>query len=209
MYSEKSMTRANTAIPGLGAPITAVDVTYDGKWVLATTHKYLMVIKTVFKVILYISHPVVARPLISSSRYISIPKPGSTFCTGFGIIHPDEVIADAGKSDNRTRMRRRPTASRAGWVRGRLRRGCCGSNLRTTCSSGGPLWPRASSPGSPRPVSRSAGSWLPAVTTPSSGTSGALPCVSPFLPAISVWPSNLNLYMAGGENRSLKKLPQL
>ena len=49
MYSEKSMTRANTAIPGLGAPITAVDVTYDGKWVLATTHKYLMVIKTVFK----------------------------------------------------------------------------------------------------------------------------------------------------------------
>ena len=52
LYSEKSLTRANTAIPGLGAPITSVDVTYDGKWVLATTNKYLMVVKTVFKVIL-------------------------------------------------------------------------------------------------------------------------------------------------------------
>lgn len=50
MYSEKSLTRANTAIPGLGAPITAVDVTYDGKWVLATTRNYLMVVKTTFKV---------------------------------------------------------------------------------------------------------------------------------------------------------------
>jgi hypothetical protein len=50
MYSEKSLTRANTAIPGLGAPITAVDVTYDGKWVLATTRNYLMVVKTTYKV---------------------------------------------------------------------------------------------------------------------------------------------------------------
>lgn len=50
LYSEKSLTRANTSIPGLGAPITSVDVTYDGKWVLATTNKYLMVVKTVFKV---------------------------------------------------------------------------------------------------------------------------------------------------------------
>lgn len=49
LYSEKSLTRANTAIPGLGASITSVDVTYDGKWVLATTNKYLMVVKTVFK----------------------------------------------------------------------------------------------------------------------------------------------------------------
>lgn len=55
LYSEKSLTRANTAIPGLGAPITSADVTYDGKWVLATTNKYLMVVKTVFKVSLYIS----------------------------------------------------------------------------------------------------------------------------------------------------------
>lgn len=50
LYSEKSLTRANTSIPGLGAPITSVDVTYDGKWVLATTDHYLMVVKTVFKV---------------------------------------------------------------------------------------------------------------------------------------------------------------
>lgn len=50
-YSERSLTRANTAIPGLGAPITAVDVTYDGKWVLATTDKYLMVVKTTYKVL--------------------------------------------------------------------------------------------------------------------------------------------------------------
>ncbi len=50
MYSDKSLTRANTAIPGLGAPITAVDVTYDGKWVLATTRNYLMVVKTTYKV---------------------------------------------------------------------------------------------------------------------------------------------------------------
>lgn len=50
MYSERSLTRANTAIPGLGGPITAVDVTYDGKWVLATTKNYLMVVKTTFKV---------------------------------------------------------------------------------------------------------------------------------------------------------------
>lgn len=52
MYSEKSLTRANTAIPGLGGPITAVDVTYDGKWVLATTKNYLMVVKTTYKVCL-------------------------------------------------------------------------------------------------------------------------------------------------------------
>jgi hypothetical protein len=40
---------AKTAIPGLGAPITSVDVTYDGKWVLATTDKYVMVVKTTFR----------------------------------------------------------------------------------------------------------------------------------------------------------------
>jgi len=49
MYSERQQTRANTAIPGLGAPITSVDVTFDGKWVLATTNNYLMVVKTTFK----------------------------------------------------------------------------------------------------------------------------------------------------------------
>ena len=45
MYSSKSLTRANTSIPGMGAPITSVDVTYDGKWVVATTDHYLMVVK--------------------------------------------------------------------------------------------------------------------------------------------------------------------
>jgi hypothetical protein len=50
LYSDRSLSRANTAIPGLGAPITSVDVTFDGKWVLATTDKYLMVVKTTYKV---------------------------------------------------------------------------------------------------------------------------------------------------------------
>lgn len=46
LYSDKSLSRANTAIPGLGAPVTSVDVTYDGQWVAATTRNYLMVVKT-------------------------------------------------------------------------------------------------------------------------------------------------------------------
>lgn len=49
LYSEKTLTQAKTSIPGLGAPVTAVDVTFDGKWVLATTKKYLMVVKTTYK----------------------------------------------------------------------------------------------------------------------------------------------------------------
>lgn len=50
LYTGKQFTRANTAVPGLGAPITSVDVTYDGKWILATTKSYLMVVKTFYKV---------------------------------------------------------------------------------------------------------------------------------------------------------------
>lgn len=49
LYSEKTLTQAKTAIPGLGLPITNVDVTYDGKWVLATTRSYLMVLKTTYR----------------------------------------------------------------------------------------------------------------------------------------------------------------
>jgi hypothetical protein len=49
LYSDKSLTRANTSIPGLGQPITAVDVSYDGQWVLATTNSFLMVLKTTYK----------------------------------------------------------------------------------------------------------------------------------------------------------------
>jgi len=49
LYSEKTLTQAKTSIPGLGATITNVDVTYDGRWVLATTKSYLMVVKTTYK----------------------------------------------------------------------------------------------------------------------------------------------------------------
>jgi len=49
LYSEKTLTQAKTSIPGLGLPITAIDVTFDGKWVLATTKSYLMVLKTTYK----------------------------------------------------------------------------------------------------------------------------------------------------------------
>ena len=53
MYSDKNVGQiAKTAIPGLGLPITAIDATYDGAWVLATTDKYLMVINASFKVCL-------------------------------------------------------------------------------------------------------------------------------------------------------------
>ena len=38
----------NKQIPGLGKPITAVDVTYDGAYILATTDDYLMVVKTTY-----------------------------------------------------------------------------------------------------------------------------------------------------------------
>jgi hypothetical protein len=33
LYSEKTLTQAKTSIPGMGLPITNVDVTYDGGWV--------------------------------------------------------------------------------------------------------------------------------------------------------------------------------
>ncbi|KAH7302214.1 hypothetical protein KP509_23G061000 [Ceratopteris richardii] len=49
LYGTTSMRMAKTAFPGLGSPITHVDVTYDGKWVLATTDSYMMLISTVFK----------------------------------------------------------------------------------------------------------------------------------------------------------------
>lgn len=49
LYSNSSMRMAKTAFPGLGSPITHVDVTYDGKWVLGTTDTYLILICTLFK----------------------------------------------------------------------------------------------------------------------------------------------------------------
>ena len=49
LYGTTSMRQAKTAFPGLGSPITHVDVTYDGKWILATTDTYMILINTVFK----------------------------------------------------------------------------------------------------------------------------------------------------------------
>ncbi|GLC40409.1 hypothetical protein PLESTM_001059600 [Pleodorina starrii] len=48
LYNSRVLTQAKTSIPGLGAPITSIDVTYDGKWVLATTDQYLMLVKTTY-----------------------------------------------------------------------------------------------------------------------------------------------------------------
>uniref|UniRef100_A0A803NL25 Vacuolar import/degradation Vid27 C-terminal domain-containing protein n=1 Tax=Cannabis sativa TaxID=3483 RepID=A0A803NL25_CANSA len=48
LYSKTSMRQAKTAFPGLGSPITNVDVTYDGKWILGTTDTYLVLICTLF-----------------------------------------------------------------------------------------------------------------------------------------------------------------
>ncbi|XP_076942277.1 protein CYPRO4-like [Bidens hawaiensis] len=48
LYSSSSMRMAKTAFPGLGSPITHVDVTYDGKWILGTTDTYLVLICTLF-----------------------------------------------------------------------------------------------------------------------------------------------------------------
>ncbi|XP_050363086.1 protein CYPRO4 [Argentina anserina] len=48
LYSKTSMRQAKTAFPGLGSPITHVDVTYDGKWVLGTTDSFLVLICTLF-----------------------------------------------------------------------------------------------------------------------------------------------------------------
>ncbi|KAJ8763503.1 hypothetical protein K2173_002386 [Erythroxylum novogranatense] len=48
LYSRTSMRQAKTAFPGLGSPITHVDVTYDGKWVLGTADTYLILICTLF-----------------------------------------------------------------------------------------------------------------------------------------------------------------
>ncbi|KAL2650428.1 hypothetical protein R1flu_018556 [Riccia fluitans] len=49
LYGTTSMRQAKTAFPGLGSPITHVDVTYDGKWILATTDTYMILISTLFK----------------------------------------------------------------------------------------------------------------------------------------------------------------
>lgn len=49
LYGTTSMRMAKTSFPGLGSPVTHIDVTYDGKWILATTDTYMILISTVFK----------------------------------------------------------------------------------------------------------------------------------------------------------------
>ncbi|KAG2249984.1 hypothetical protein Bca52824_089612 [Brassica carinata] len=48
LYSSNTMRQAKTAFPGLGAPVTHVDATFDGKWIVGTTDTYLIVICTLF-----------------------------------------------------------------------------------------------------------------------------------------------------------------
>ncbi|XP_022140137.1 protein CYPRO4 [Momordica charantia] len=48
LYSINSMRQAKTAFPGLGSPVTHVDVTYDGRWILGTTDSYIILICTLF-----------------------------------------------------------------------------------------------------------------------------------------------------------------
>ncbi|KAG2273207.1 hypothetical protein Bca52824_067762 [Brassica carinata] len=48
LYSRDTLNKAKTAFPGLGAPLTHVDATYDGKWIVGTTDTYLIVISTLF-----------------------------------------------------------------------------------------------------------------------------------------------------------------
>jgi len=48
LYNDKVEQIAKTSIPSLGAPIDHIDVTYDGRWVLATTKSFLIVLKTIY-----------------------------------------------------------------------------------------------------------------------------------------------------------------
>lgn len=41
--------QASTSVPGLGLPITAIDVSYDSHYIVATTDKYLIVLQTFFR----------------------------------------------------------------------------------------------------------------------------------------------------------------
>ncbi|KAK7410033.1 hypothetical protein VNO78_00507 [Psophocarpus tetragonolobus] len=48
LYSVNTMRQAKTAFPGLGSPVTHVDVTFDGKWIVGTTDTYLILICSLF-----------------------------------------------------------------------------------------------------------------------------------------------------------------
>ncbi|WIA16865.1 hypothetical protein OEZ85_013796 [Tetradesmus obliquus] len=47
LYKAGKLTKAQKVIPGIGKPITAIDITYDSSWILATTDDYLLVIGAV------------------------------------------------------------------------------------------------------------------------------------------------------------------
>lgn len=49
LYSTTSMRQAKTSFPGFGVPITHIDVSFDGKWIVATTDKFLFVLNTMWK----------------------------------------------------------------------------------------------------------------------------------------------------------------
>ncbi|GMH32189.1 hypothetical protein BSKO_00023 [Bryopsis sp. KO-2023] len=47
LYNDnQKLTRASTAFPAVAAKVTALDVTFDGQWVVATTDKFIQVLKT-------------------------------------------------------------------------------------------------------------------------------------------------------------------
>lgn len=82
LYSSATLTQAKTSIPGLGASVTAVDVSYDAEWVLATTDRYLMVVKTRFtdKAGRWAAHPRADAPCLA--------PPGSTGgVTSHSVMH--------------------------------------------------------------------------------------------------------------------------
>jgi len=49
LYNDQMAQISKTNIPSLGAPIDHIDVTFDGRWVLATTKTFLIVLKTIYK----------------------------------------------------------------------------------------------------------------------------------------------------------------
>ncbi|KAK3248055.1 hypothetical protein CYMTET_42467 [Cymbomonas tetramitiformis] len=49
LYSDQVLSRAKTSFPGLGSTITDIDVTFDGKWVLATCDAYILLVSTAFR----------------------------------------------------------------------------------------------------------------------------------------------------------------
>ncbi|KAF6262618.1 VID27 cytoplasmic protein-domain-containing protein [Scenedesmus sp. NREL 46B-D3] len=49
LYISNTLKQAKNVFSGLGKPITAIDVTFDGRWILATTDNYLLVIMADYK----------------------------------------------------------------------------------------------------------------------------------------------------------------